>query len=156
MTFTTPAGSRPPRRRTSAARVFVGVIVLALGVLLLLSAVGVLPFSAVGPYLWPGVVTLLGVVLLLSSPPRYALGALVILFGVAWGLNQAGIIAPNPWRLIWPVALIVFGLLIVFGGSTDRRRRSGGPARSRSPPPTSCSGRASSICAVPSSPPRSR
>lgn len=129
MTFTTPTGSHPPRRRTSAARIFVGVIVLALGVLLLLSAMGVLPFSTVGPYLWPGVVTLLGVALLFSSPPRYALGALVILFGVAWGLNQAGIIAPNPWRLIWPVALIVFGLLIVFGGAGYRRRRGAPPYR---------------------------
>jgi len=41
-------------------------------------------------------------------------GALLILFGSVWLLDNLGILRINVWDL-WPVGLVVWGLYIIYG-----------------------------------------
>ncbi len=50
-----------------------------------------------------------------------AIGAIILLWGLIWFLQQSNIISPD--IQIWPIAIIIFGILIVAGAIYGMRKR---------------------------------
>jgi len=50
-------------------------------------------------------------------------GIIVILVGVGLYLQETGYIG-NFWNILWPIIIVIFGILILLGGIYGQRRRS--------------------------------
>ena len=105
--------------KTPSGATFLGVALVTFGILLLLNQTEVLDIG--NPVRWiPSIVIALGVWALVSSRFRNLWGPL-ILIGVGGGV-QVAVLSGQLWGTLWPVALIVAGLVIVFRAVPARRR----------------------------------
>ncbi len=52
-----------------------------------------------------------------------AIGLIILFAGIIYFLQQANIITGNVSNYVWPFAVIIFGVLIVFGALYGMRRR---------------------------------
>jgi predicted membrane protein len=78
---------------------------------------GVIPFDPVARY-WPLLFVLLGVMNLMSPSGRFK-GLLLVVAGLFLQLNQLGITHLS-FADVWPIALIVIGLLLMWGSLENR------------------------------------
>lgn len=111
-----------PRRRHNFGKLFFGLIVLALGAIFLLSNLNVIDSTQ---YLrwWPLLLVAFGLSKLLQPRPARGrmFGFLVATLGTLLLLKSFGKIAFSIWGL-WPLALILMGLSIIWGALTGRSR----------------------------------
>jgi len=98
----------------SLARIFTGLLVIALGVGLFLNGLGVINFADIVRQWWPMVPIGIGVIGIISNPRQWVWPLLFFVFGVAALLRQLGYVDINLWSLFWPVILIAVGLSILF------------------------------------------
>jgi predicted membrane protein len=100
--------------RKSRGRIFWGLLLTVLGVVLLLDRMGRLDFGdLIGRY-WPVVFILIGISILLSNNLKnVGSGIFFILFGTFFLLLRLRIFDQAVWRYLWPVAIIAVGLWIL-------------------------------------------
>lgn len=105
-------------------RVLIGLILLAVGVVLLVDNYSDWRFPR--ETIWPGVLLAIGLVNLLRRGASRWLGAVLAALGVVFLLDALGVWSfrmRDVWRL-WPAVLVLVGLRIIFGGRRRRARRS--------------------------------
>jgi predicted membrane protein len=101
------------RRRIHPGAVIFGLIVVTLGVLFLLDTTGAA--KAVFTDYWPVVLLLLGAWFTVQERGRGFFGPIVFLLGVGFLLQNLDVIGQGWIGRYWPVAIIVFGVVIVRG-----------------------------------------
>lgn len=101
---------------TSYARIFLGAGLLLAGAALLLNEFSLLSFS-LGDIIkewWPLIVIGAGLVILFNNPQSFVFPLIVIVAGILLQFRQLDLIEFNVWNLIWPSALLVIGLSLLF------------------------------------------
>ena len=107
--------------KTPSGSSFLGAALVVFGILLLLNQTEILDIG--NPARWiPSIVIALGVWALISSRLRNLWGPL-ILIGIG-GVVQVAVLTGQLWGSLWPLALIIAGLVIVFRAVPARRRPS--------------------------------
>jgi predicted membrane protein len=94
-----------------------GLIIVLVGTSLLLHHMGVIPFDPVARY-WPLLFVVLGVMNLMTPSGRLK-GLLLVVAGAFLQLNQLGITHLS-FADIWPIVMIVIGLLLMWGSLETR------------------------------------
>lgn len=103
-------------------RVLIGLVLVAIGVLLLLDRAGTLDAGQVISDWWPAAIIALGLVTLAERPVSF-LGPLILLVvGVLLLLFTLDILKGSAWSVIWPSALILFGVAVLFRNGLRRGR----------------------------------
>lgn len=99
---------------TNAAQIVLGAAVVVVGAGFLLDGLDVLNFGQIAGTWWPVLIILAGLASLLSAPsaPLWPVGIMAI--GTLLLLNRLEVTSINVWQLIWPVAVIFFGLSLIF------------------------------------------
>jgi Cell wall-active antibiotics response 4TMS YvqF len=140
-------------RRSGPPGIFLGLIILSLGVIFLLDQMGIVPAHESFRFFWGFVLTAWGVDILVTSRHDHSWfwGVLLTLFGVAsMAQGMLGLIHISIGSL-WPIILIVLGLLVLaqrmgyippggpfrgpYCGPPDVEDQPGGPAAPDSPGP---------------------
>jgi predicted membrane protein len=111
---------------------FVGLFLLALGVVLLLDQQGIVSAHRLSSFFWPAVLVFFGLENLLCRSGRHTfIGAVMLILGAIMLIGNLGYIPIHiGFATIWPILLIAVGLMMVV-----RRFGGGGPwgIGSRSP-----------------------
>ncbi|MFS0704998.1 DUF5668 domain-containing protein [Cellulomonas sp. 179-A 9B4 NHS] len=113
-------------QRRPPGQVLLGLLVVAVGVVLLLDRTDVLdvdPGAVVATW-WPLVVIALGVVSALVVPRAWIGPAVVAAVGAVLLLVQLDVVEPDVWSALWPLAVVAVGLGILLragssGGDAD-------------------------------------
>ena len=111
-----------PRR--SKGLMFAGIIIIALGVLLLLNQFGLLPHGF-ELHFWPAVLIVVGILKLFSgdhSADR-VIGAVLIGVGAVWQTNDLGL-THITWGQAWPLLIILLGVLFILHSISEHSGRS--------------------------------
>lgn len=104
---TTPSPSR------DFGRLFVGVVVVALGVLFLLDSAGALDAGRAIDRWWPLAISAAGALTLAERPRATVRGAVLVGAGGLLLLFTTDVLEGNAWNYIWPAGVIVLGVVIV-------------------------------------------
>ena len=109
-------------------RAFFGVVIAALGGVLLLKNLEIVKFDSWHLFwgtVWAVGLVLAGLTTIISSRKMLtrAWGLLLMATGVSIGLNAYGVIDVSIWKLFWPVVLIAVGLMMVFSVGSGNRKR---------------------------------
>ena len=104
-------------------RIFFGIVVVIVGVLLLLMAFDVVPIDGIGELLLyvPSLFILWGLYLLVAQRFKRASGPIVMIAIAA--VVQLMLLDVLKWDYVWPIAIILIGVAIIAGGSGYRGRR---------------------------------
>ena len=104
-------------------RIFFGIVVVIVGVLLLLMALDVVPIDGIGELLLyiPSLFILWGLYLLVAQRFKRASGPIVMIAIAA--AVQLMLLDVLQWDYVWPIAIILIGVAIIAGGSGYRGRR---------------------------------
>jgi predicted membrane protein len=95
-------------------RIYVGLLLVGLGVIFLLDRAGTLEAGETLRQWWPAALIGLGLVQLIERP-RSVLGpAIFVIAGVVLLLFTLDLIQGSALAVIWPVALIALGLIVLF------------------------------------------
>ena len=94
---------------------FFGLALVAVGTGFLLSSLHIIDLRTTIGTWWPSIIILVGLASLLSNPRLALWPTFIIGLGVLFQLRQLNIIDFNIWNVIWPSAVIIFGLSLVFG-----------------------------------------
>ncbi len=98
-------------------RTFAGVIMVFLGVGFLLDNLDVIKFSELLSIYWPIILIIIGVNHFLNQSQSFITGSILVLVGLFFLLRNVGLLPADFAKLFWPAALIIIGILIVFGKS---------------------------------------
>ncbi len=108
--------------KDSSGRIFWGLIIMAVGVLLLLQQMDKLDFGDVVSRYWPLILILVGIWQLIANGFRNTGGPLfLIALGVIFQLWKLDILGRRTWNYVWPLLIILAGLWTLLGAL---RRRS--------------------------------
>jgi len=112
---------RRQRHGHGAGGIVVGGLIVLIGLLILLDNMGIIRFHDVWRY-WPVLLIVLGVSKILEShaPAGYVWGGVITLAGALLLLDNLDIVVFD-FNLIWPLLLIAFGLSMLLR-SMDRKR----------------------------------
>lgn len=120
--------------RSHTHGIFFGVVVVAIGCLLLLDNLGIFPLRDIWQY-WPVVLIVWGLSHLVDSrtPSGWIWGGMVTSVGALFLLRNFGFWFLD-FSIIWPVILIAFGLSVLVGAfERNRYRLSGGAPYASAP-----------------------
>lgn len=126
--------ARRPYRHSGTHGVLFGVIIVAIGSLLLLDNLGIFRFRDIWQY-WPVLLIAWGAAHLIDSrtPSGWVWGGIVTLVGAFLLLDTLDIIVFN-FAVIWPLILIAFGVTVLVRAlERDGFRYGGGPQYPVSP-----------------------
>jgi hypothetical protein len=98
-------------------RVLVGTILVAIGVLFLLDRAEVLDAGQVIGDWWPAAIVGFGLVSLAEKPTSLLGPALLIAVGILLLLFTLDVLETSAWNVIWPLALIAFGVIVLVRNS---------------------------------------
>jgi predicted membrane protein len=114
LTSTRKQSDSERRRRFELGPVIAGVVLITLGVLFLLDQAGSIDAGTLIGDWWPLVIVAIGLVQL-AERPRSPVGPLIVTgFGLILLLTQLELISGDVWSYVWPVFLVVVGLVIIF------------------------------------------
>jgi hypothetical protein len=102
------------------ARAYVGFVIVALGTVLLLGNAEVLDAGQIISSWWPAPIVLGGLLSLVSNPRMWVPPTIIIAIGTALLLRTTGVV--DTFGIVMPIALIVIGLLVVFGRGFGGKR----------------------------------
>lgn len=95
------------------SRVALGLILIGLGVLFLLDQAGTIDAGSVIGDWWPVAIIAVGAVQL-AEQPRAPAGALIVIgIGAILLLTQFDLVQDDVWRFVWPIALVIVGLIFL-------------------------------------------
>lgn len=101
--------------RNYQGRIFSGLVIIAIGVILLLANMDRLDFGDFISTYWPMILILIGISHLLTSSFRNAGVALfLIAIGAFFQLNNLDVLGGRVWAYFWPLLIIAAGLWIIF------------------------------------------
>ena len=115
--------------KSGFGRYIIGGVLVALGILLLLSNAGILPLNLgigslwgfIGNW-WPLILVAVGLAGLVSGGFRFRLWAVILLLlGVSFLLSNLDIL--NAGAFLWPALIVIAGVFILLGRRGRRRRR---------------------------------
>ncbi len=95
-----------------------GLVILTVGVILFLDRNGIVDRHVIFTY-WPLALMGFGIYLLASRCCSWVAGAIVTVLGAALSLHPLGIISLG-FRELWPLALVVLGILMLWRGIQGR------------------------------------
>lgn len=95
------------------ARAFFGIVIVAVGALLLLSNLEIVDAGEVFSQWWPAVIVVGGVLAFAANPRHWVVPIILVLGGGAVLLRTTGVV--DTISVLLPVGLIVIGLLLIFG-----------------------------------------
>ena len=104
-------------------RVFFGLLVVAVGVVLLLDNAGSVDAWEIFSTWWPAVVVLAGILTFAANPRHWPVALIITLVGVAFLLSNLGVVDIGDF--IIPAAIILVGLLVLFGRGLGSRTEAG-------------------------------
>jgi len=99
--------------KASITRNAFGIVVVGVGVLALLGAIGLFNFGEVIGRWWPLLVIFGGVIAFISNPREIIWPIAIVAAGVLFQLRQLDVITFNVWQLFWPIVVIAVGLSII-------------------------------------------
>lgn len=101
--------------RRPAPQVFLGLVIVAVGVIALLGQLDLVQVSLGELFStwWPLVVIGLGLAALLTVPRAWVGPTAVILVGLLLQLSRLDLVQVSIWDFLWPVAIILFGLSLL-------------------------------------------
>lgn len=102
-------------RRTPPVQVLLGVLIVAVGVIALLTQLGVVDVD-LGQLVsdwWPLLIVGVGLAALIASPRAWLGPAVIIVVGLLLLLQSLDVVDVNFWELLWPVAVILLGLSLI-------------------------------------------
>lgn len=113
--------------RSGSHGVVFGAIIVAIGCLLLLDNFGIIRFHDVWQY-WPVLLIVFGASHLMNSrtPAGWVWGGMMALIGAFLLLDNLDIIVFN-FSLIWPIALIAVGVVVLISALERNQLRMGSP-----------------------------
>jgi hypothetical protein len=104
-------------------RLFFGVLIVAVGTLLLLDNAEVVDAGEVIGNWWPAVVILAGILTFAANPRHWPVALIITGVGVAFLLSNLDILDIS--NVIIPAAIILVGLLVIFGRGLGSRTEVG-------------------------------
>lgn len=104
------------------ARAYFGLIIVAVGSLLLLDNFGVFDAGTVIGDWWPAAIMAAGVLALIANPRHWLMPLLLVGGGTVVLLSTTGVMEIGD--IVWPTILIVVGLLVIFGRGLGSRSSS--------------------------------
>ena len=111
-------------RRSGSCGAYQGIIwggaICAVGVILLLDHLGVVSADSLWRF-WPMLI-IVGGATSLTQPGKRAWGTLLLVVGVLFQLDALGVVHFH-WADIWPLAIIVVGLMMIWSSIESRRAR---------------------------------
>ena len=108
-------------RKDSSGRIFWGIIIMVVGVLLLLQQMDKLDFGDVIARYWPLILILVGVWQLIANGFRNTGGPLLLIaLGVVFQLWKLDILGRRTWNYVWPLLIIFAGLWTLLGALKRR------------------------------------
>lgn len=115
-------------KKSSLIRVFLSIVVVALGGVLLLKNLDIINISwdIFWGTVWAAGFVLSGLVNIFNyrNKTAWIWGLLLVAIGVLIGLNSYGIVDVSIWKVFWPVVLIAAGLSMMFNTSPKGVKRS--------------------------------
>ena len=101
--------------RDYQGRIFVGMVIIAVGVIFLLANMDRLDFGEFISTYWPMILILIGISHLLTSGFRNAGVALILIaIGAFFQLNNWDVLGGRVWAFFWPLLIIAAGIWIIF------------------------------------------
>ena len=99
---------------------FVGVVIIALGVILLLNQFGLLPRGIV-LHFWPSLFIVVGIIKLFAgnNVGERVVGSVLIGVGAVWQTNALGL-THITWGQAWPLFIILVGVLFLLHSVSDQ------------------------------------
>lgn len=101
-------------------RVFVGLVLVTLGVLFGLDTAEIIDAGETISEWWPLAVIVGAGLMWVSNPRHWPAAGLVGLIGLALLTTRTGLVEASIWQFLWPLVLVVVGLALLL----PRRRRS--------------------------------
>lgn len=106
----------------SLGTILFGILIVGLGLGFLLDSLNVVQFGTLAATWWPSVIIIVGLLSLISNFRQPLWPLLLVAAGVVLQLDKLGAIQVNAWKIIWPLAIIFFGLsLLVQRGHIGRK-----------------------------------
>ena len=115
-------------RKDLLARAFFGVMIVALGGILLLQNLDIIKFNNWGIFwgiFWGSAFILAGLSAIFSKRPLWFWGILLIVIGLFIGLNLSDIIDVNFWSIFFPALIILVGASVIFNIKPSTSKKSG-------------------------------
>lgn len=94
-------------------RLITGIGIILIGVVLLLSNLGVASFGQIVNDWWPLIIVAVGIMMFINDMKNYLWALLVVGVGVALQLRELNITSINVFQLFWPAVIVVVGLSII-------------------------------------------
>jgi predicted membrane protein len=94
-------------------RLLLGLTIVALGVLYLVDAAGVLDARKAIDEWWPALLVAAGLLTLAERPPSVVRGSILTGLGAGLLLFTTDLVEGNAWDYLWPALLILVGMAIV-------------------------------------------
>jgi predicted membrane protein len=107
----------------NVGRTLFGLVLVAVGVLLLLDQQGAVDAGSIIGTWWPTIFLVAAGLDLLSRPARRYSAAVFATIGIVLLAVTTGILATSVWQVLWPMAIIGLGLLLLFRGPRGRLGR---------------------------------
>lgn len=104
-------------------RLFFGLLIVAVGTVLLLDNADVLDAGEVFGTWWPAVVVLAGILTFAANPRHWPVALIITGVGVAFLLSNLDIV--DIGNIVIPAAIILVGLLVIFGRGLGSRTEAG-------------------------------
>jgi hypothetical protein len=104
-------------------RLFFGLLIVAVGTVLLLDNAGVLDAGEIFGTWWPAVLVLAGILTFAANPRHWPVALIITGIGVAFLLSNLDIV--DIGNIVIPAAIILVGLLVIFGRGLGSRTEAG-------------------------------
>ena len=104
-------------------RLFFGLLIVAAGTVLLLDNAGVLDAGEIFGTWWPAVLILAGILTFVANPRHWPVALIITAVGLAFLLSNLDIV--DLGNFIIPAAIILVGLLVLFGRGLGARTEAG-------------------------------
>lgn len=108
--------------KNSTSRTLFGTLFVLVGSVLLLDALNVIDVSGLISNWGPLLIIVVGLISFANNPRAFILPVAIIIIGVLLLLNSLEILNVNVWQLVWPIAIIGFGLSLMVKRSRLGRR----------------------------------
>lgn len=105
----------------STTRTIIGLLIAVVGVSFLLTNLDILPFSVGISDWWPLLIVAGGLLIWANNRSNYLWALAVIGLGVLFQLRELDIVDVNPWRVVWPVVIILVGISITMNRSSRKQ-----------------------------------
>jgi Domain of unknown function (DUF5668) len=104
-------------------RLFFGLLIVAVGTVLLLDNAGVLDAGEIFSTWWPAIVVLAGILTFAANPRHWPVALIITAVGLAFLLSNLDVI--DLGSFIIPAAIILVGLLVLFGRGLGAKTEAG-------------------------------